>query len=240
MLFRSGWQSAFPIGSTALRPGVPVMSARWDTGVEAGWRHNIVELSTAVTLGAPSVPRLQTPSDGLEWSGRAAVHLPSGVVLGASGARGSWIDRRTLALMPADRRESAQSLVGADIEIGRGHWLVRAEWMRSLFQVPIASGPSPVVPLVASAAFAEARYRVRPRWQLAVRVDTLSFSSVQGAVFNSGQPTPWDAAVQRIEFVTGFRLVRRADLRAGWQYDWRDGGFVHEHGYPALQLLVWF
>jgi hypothetical protein len=234
-----GWQSSFPIGSSALRPGVPLMSPRWDTGVEAGWRHDRVELSTALTVGAPSIPRTDPTNAGRAWSGRAAVHQPSGVVLGVSGARGSWMDRAALDLVAADRRQSAQSLVGADVECGRGPWLVRGEWLRSVFEVPIATGLSPVAHLSATAAFAEARYRLRPRWQLAARVERLAFSAVRGTL-NNGQPTSWDAPVRRVELVAGFRVQRQVEVRGGWQHDWRDGGRVRARGYPVLQALMWF
>ena len=49
------------------------------------------------------------------WSGRAAVHLPVGMTIGVSGARGPVDRDAVLALLPDDRRgASAQTLVGAD------------------------------------------------------------------------------------------------------------------------------
>jgi len=46
--------------------------------------------------------------------------------------------------------------------------------------------------------------------------------------------------VTRVEAVVGFRVTRPIEIRAGWQHNWRDGGRVHERGYPALQVLYWF
>jgi hypothetical protein len=216
-----------------------LISSRWDTGVEAGWRRNALDVSGAYTVGAPSVPRSRTTNDGRQWSGRGAVHLPTGLVLGVSGARGAWIDRAALGLVAADRRQSAQSIVGTDLEWGRGRWLARGEWVRSVYQVPLAASPTPVAHLGAAAAFAEARYRLHPRWQIGVRVERLTFSNVQGTL-DGGRPTPWDAPVRRLELVAGLRVHRRIEVRGGWQYDWRDGGRVRARGYPALQVLAWF
>jgi len=234
-----GWQPSFPVGSAALRPGVPLVSPRWDTGIEASWRRSALEVSGAITMGAPSQPRLRATNDGRQWSGRAAWHFPAGITAAVSGARGSWLDRGVLALVAADRRRSSQSLVGADVEIGRGRWLLRSEWLRAGFDVPLASGPTAVAHLTAASAFAELRYRPHPRWQVGMRVERLAFSHVPNAL-DGGSLTPWDAPVSRIETVVGFRVLRTVDLRAGWQQDWRAGGRIRERGYPALQALVRF
>jgi hypothetical protein len=234
-----GWQSSFPIGSPVPAAGIPLLSSRWDTGVEAGWRGHVLDLSGAVTMGAPSVPRFNATNTSRQWSGRAAVHLAPGLVLGFSGSHGHWIDRRVLVSLPEDRQDSTQELVGADVECGRGPWLMRAEWLHSSFAVPFASGAVPVGHLSSSALFADVRYRIHPRWQVALRTEQLSFARVVGT-FDAGRPTTWDAPVQRIETVVGFRVTRNIDVRGGWQYDWRDGGRVHERGFPAFQVLTWF
>ena len=100
-----GWRPSFPLGSTAVAPGIPLVSAaRWDTGVQVLWRRQWLAAAGAVTLGAPAVPVVHDRSDGQQWSGRAAVHLPDGLTLGVSGARGAWIDREVLAHPPAFER----------------------------------------------------------------------------------------------------------------------------------------
>jgi len=231
-----GWQSSFPIGSTVPGPGIPLISSRWDTGVQVGWRHRSLELSGAVTMGAPAAPRLTATNDGRQWSGRVAVTLAPGVVAGLSGARGAWIDRDVLALLPDDRRESTQSVVGADVECSRGRWLMRAEWLRSGFAVPLASGSTPIAHLGASSIFTDFRYRLHPRWQIGMRLEHLGFATVQG----TGGPMAWDAPVERVETVLGFRVRRNIDVRGGWQYDWRSGGRVRERGFPAVQIITWF
>jgi hypothetical protein len=233
-----GWRPAFPIGSQAIEPGVPLVSStRWDTGVEARWRTGLVEMAGALTRGAPAVPVVRETNDDYQWSGRVAVHVPAGLTLGISGARAAWIEDDVLALMPAARRgDRGQTVVGADVELGLGHWLIRGEVLRSTFEIPILMVPSEVR-LRAWSGFVDGRYRWHPRWQVAARAERIGFDRVVGS---SGVPTPWDAAVTRIEGVIGFRVTRAIDVRAGWQHNWRNAGRIHERGIPAVQVLYWF
>ena len=61
-----GWRPTYPIGSQTIETGVPLVSAtRWDTGVEARWRPGLMELSGAVTRGAPAVPVVRETNGGL-------------------------------------------------------------------------------------------------------------------------------------------------------------------------------
>jgi len=144
-----------------------------------------------------------------------------------------------LNLYPEDRRdEKIQTVVGVDAEAGVGPWLLRAEWVHSSFELPFLVTPAPDH-LSTDSAFAEARYRFRPRWQVAGRVEHLGFSEVTGTL-NNGQPTSWDAPVERVEGVLGFRALKNLEVRGGYQYNWRDGGRVHERGYPTAFVLYWF
>ena len=74
---------------------------------------------------------------------------------------------------------------------------------------------------------------------MAGRVEHLGFSQISGTL-NSGLPTSWDAPVERVEGVLGFRAMKNLEVRAGYQYNWRDGGRVHERGYPTALVLFWF
>jgi hypothetical protein len=236
-----GWQPSFPIGSQDKGPGLPLIAAfHWDTGIEGHWTGGRVDLAAALTRGAPAVAVLAGSHEGPEVSGRAAVTAAPGLTLGVSAARGHWIEPAVLARVPdSSRGETAQSVVGADVEYGLGRVLVRAEWLRSAFEVPPVAAPALDVPLVAQSAFVEGRYRLRPRWQASGRVERLTFSEIRGTL-NAGAPTPWDAPVTRIEAVLGFRAARNLEVRGGWQHDWRDAGRVLTRGYPAMQVLYWF
>jgi hypothetical protein len=230
-----GWRPSYPIGSTALAPGLPLVAfSRGDTGVQGQWTTAQWSLAGALTLGTAADPRIRNNNDGVSVSGRVAMVRPSGVTVGISVARGAWVGDAVASILQAsDRRaDAAQTLVGVDAEMARGHWIVRGEWWRSQFDVPTLSQS-----LVASASFLETRYRVRPRWQVAGRVDQLTFSTIRGA---AGVATPWDAPVWRLEGVVGYRASRHLELRAGWQHNWRSAGRVRERSFPTLQALYWF
>jgi hypothetical protein len=233
-----GWRPSYPIGSQEIETGVPLVSAtRWDTGIEGRWRVAWLELAGAFTRGAPAVPVVRETNGGRQWSGRAAVYVPAGLKFGVSAARGEWIEDSVLLTIPeSERDESAQTVIGADAELGIGHWLVRGEVIRSAFEIPIVLSPGKS-PLVAWSSFLSARYRWHPRWQIAARAERLDFATVTGP---NGVAVEWDAPVTRLEAVVGFRVTRPMEIRAGWQHNWRDGGRVLERGYPAVQVLYWF
>jgi len=233
-----GWLSTYPVGTYSSGPGVPLVSAStWDTGVQGTWGADRVEVSAAVTRGAPATPVVRETNDGLMWSGRTSVRLPGGVVLGASAARGQWIHADVLELTPRGTASaSSQAIVGADVEVGQNTWLLRAEWLRTTFSLPLASTAPEGIGLSAWAGFVEARFRPHPRWQLGSRFERLDFSTVR----SNGAATTWDAPVTRVEGALTYRITRTIEVRAGWQHNWRDGGRVRRRGFPALAALYRF
>lgn len=236
-----GWQPSYPAGSTEIRGGVPLVSvANWDTGVEAVWETDAVELSGAVTRGTLAVPAVRDSNGAVSLTGRAAAHLPYGVTLGASASRGRWIDDAALDLTSAGRDSQSRQLgVGVDVEVGSGPFLARAEWVHARFDVPMVDPSAIPVALGADATFVEGRYRLHPRWQVGLRADRLGFTGVAGGT-GSGLLTDWDAPVKRVEGVVGFRATRQLELRLGWQHNWRDGGRVRDFGLPMAAAFYWF
>jgi hypothetical protein len=230
-----GWQPSFPIGSQALRPGVSLISAAsWDTGVQVIAKARGFTLAGAVTEGPPSRPSVRDSTPGLGFSGRASFTLPAGIVIGASGGTGTWIDRQVLDQTSPDGADASQRVVGVDAEAGRGHWLLRTEWFHSAFTLPIAT--TMPLRLGTNVGYVEGRYRLSARWQFGARVERLRFARVEG----SRGPTPWDADVDRAEAAVAYRATTTAEIKVAWQHNWRDGGRVHERGYPAIQLLYWY
>ena len=68
-----GWQPSYPVGSTSVEPGVPLVSAStWDTGVSGIWRRGRIDVAGALTQGSPAIPVVRDTNDDLMWSGRAA------------------------------------------------------------------------------------------------------------------------------------------------------------------------
>lgn len=236
-----GWRPSFPIGSHEIATGVPLVSAfEWATGAEAHGQVGRFDLAAAVTRGAPAFPAPINAPGGPAVSGRIGAEAGLGFTLGASAASGRWIDRSVLSAVPERQRDrSSQSVVGADLEYSHARLLVRAEWLRSAFDIPSSAAPEIRSPLVANSGFLEGRYRWHPRWQGAVRAERLTFSRIRGTLFEAAA-TPWDAPVTRVEATLGFRAARNLELRAGWQHDRRQGGRIRVRSYPAAQVLYWF
>jgi hypothetical protein len=237
----SGWETRYPAGNTTEAPGLPLVAvSRWDTGAEVGWQNERFDLAAAVTQGSPAAPVVRDTNGGWMYSGRAAAHLPAGLTIGVSGATSQWVENAALDVTPAGRDSpSTQSLVGTDVEFGLDRWLVRGEWLRSAFDLPLASPPSSTLHLIAASGFVEGRYRPHPRWQIGVRAGRITFNDVRPSSLGAS-PIPWDAPVTRVEGTLGFRVNRQLDLRAGWQENWRTGGRVGRQGYPTASVLFWF
>ena len=226
-----GWQPSFPVGSTSVATGLPLVSAfRWDTGVQGRWSGAYVEATAAVTAGTLSDPRFADNNGGRQISGRVAAKPMIGLLIGASAAQGAWLSDDVTALLPttARSRSYSQRALGVDAEYSRAHWLVRGEVVWSGWQMPfMAVGETHR--LDACGMWIEGRYRLSPRFFVAARGDRLTFSRIAGTVFG-GLPVTWDAPVDRVE--TGLRMVpaaqsRRACGRSAQLAGRRTGSLAH-------------
>ena len=230
-----GWRPSYPIGATEFAPGLPLLAySRGDTGVQMQWTAASWTAAAAVTRGTVADPRVRDNNGGLTLSSRVAMIRPSGLTVGVSASRGSWVGRdvRSLLTPVEQQRGTTQALLGVDTEFARGHWILRSEWWHSRFNVPTLTQA-----LSATGGFAEARYRFLPRWQVSMRGDRLAFSKI---AWSGGPTEAWDAPVWRVEGALGYRVSRHIDVRAGYQYNWRRAGRVGALGFPTLQAMVWF
>jgi hypothetical protein len=230
-----GWRSSFPVGAATPAPGVPLVNGyRWDTGVQVRWQRGVVDITTAVTNGSLSNPRLRDDNGGKQVSGRVAMRPAVGLVIGASGAGGAWL-ARSVPLAGAH----PQTAVGADIEYSRDHWIVRGELVLSRWSLPMPLLPASASAVTAVGRWVEGRYRITPRVFLAGRADHLGFSRLQGS--DRAIPArPWDAAVTRVEAGAGYYLQRNLVARATVQRNHRGGGRVANRTFVSAQLAYWF
>jgi len=232
-----GWLSSFPVGDSTPSPGVPLVTAfRWDTGVQAHWKTDSVDLTGAVTRGTLSDPRFKDNNHSPQVSGRAAYRPATGVILGASAAHGAWLSDSVADLVDQTSRRYGQTALGADAEYSRDHLLIRSELGWSRWSVPFATSMPSGVNLDALGAWDEARRKWTPRFFTAARVDRLGFSRTPGDVTG----VDWDAPVMRVEGVLGLYLQRNLVARVGLQFNDRNGGRVHQRTYVAAQLAFWF
>ena len=238
-----GWRANYTEGDLVPAPGVPVVSAyRWDTGLEAHVATERVDAAVSVTSGTLSNPRVDDDNDGRQIAGRVAWHPIVGLTLGASGARGAFVDRLIVdkyepVLGPHDYTQEA---VGVDGEYSRGYWIVRGEAILSRWRLPAINQPFIDRPVGARSGYLEGRYRFNPRVFAAARVDGLSFTTVTGQRLFDGQPKTWDAPVSRLEIGGGVNIQRNLTARIVAQRNWRDGGRVHNRTYVSAQLAYWF
>src|SRR4051812_10719829 len=219
-----GWRASYPVGNAEPGPGVPLISAyRWDTGIEARYGGERFEAAAAVTAGTLSNPRVGDDNDGRQWSGRVAWKPVTGLILGASGARGAFVTREIVdAYEPLlGPHDYTQETLGLDGEYSRRYWIVRGEAIRSRWRLPKINAPFIEAPLAAQSEYLEGRYRFGPRLFAAGRVDRLAFSEIRGLRFFAGEPTPWDAGVRRVEAGGGVYLQRNLTARAIVQHNWR-------------------
>jgi hypothetical protein len=234
-----GWRPSFPVGSTAVSPGLPIVSAfQWDTGVEVRAGSAPLELSASVTTGTLSNPRVRDDNGGKQIAGRVAWRPIVGLVAGFSGARGPYLGDRLINSLPKTigRRDFHQRALGADLEYSRDYWLIRGEAIFNDWELPAISAPAIVEPLHARAVLIEGRYAVLPGVFLGGRYDYLGFSRIQG----SKNTQTWDAPVTRVEAGGGYYLRRNLVAKITYQHNWRETSLFSELGVWAGQLQFWF
>jgi hypothetical protein len=242
-----GWAVRYPRATATVGPqGLPLVSARrWDTGVSAQWDGSKVQAGVAVTMGTLSSPRTEDDNAGKQIAGRIGVTPSASFTLGVSGSSGEYLadsgrstDYGTVAWLPEPARSATyrQQAVGLDAEYAIGHVVVRGEVVGSRWGVPFQNG-DPTLRLGALGSSIETRVALTPRWSVALRGDRLGFSRVAGS---TGDVRSWDAPVRRLEGAVGYLVRRNVRVKAGYQYNWRDGGRERSLGMAGAQLLYWF
>lgn len=235
-----GWRSQFPVGNAAPDRGLPLIDAEhWDTGVQGRVRAGMVEWIAAATAGTLSSPQVGDDNDGRSLQTRLVVRPHPAVAIGASGARGAYLSSDLAGTLPPGRSVESfrQRAAGIDLAIAAGRWAVRGEAIRAWWSVP-AVGDSRLAPaLTATALWGEGRWRAWPGLDLTARVERLGFGEVEGP---SG-PTPWEAAVTRVEGGVVLAVHRHVRLKTVWQRNRRPlGGRVRHDSLVAGQISVWF
>jgi len=242
-----GWAVRYPRATATVGPqGLPLVAARrWDTGVSAQWDGGKVDAGVAVTVGTLSSPQFDDDNGGKQISGRVGFTPAPSFSIGVSGASGEYLsdagestDYGDVGGLPPPARYEThrQQALGLDAEYSLGHVVVRGEVVASRWDVPFQNG-DPTLPLDALGSAIETRIALTPRWSMAVRGDRLGFSRVTAA---DGVVRTWDANVLRVEGAVGYLVRRNVRVKAGYQYNWRDGGRERSIGMAGAQLLYWF
>ncbi|MET0554417.1 MAG: hypothetical protein ABW221_15340 [Vicinamibacteria bacterium] len=235
----SGWLVGWDADYESYAAGLPIVAARrWDTGMQATIASDRLRLSAAVTQGTLGNPRLGDDNDGKQVQARLHFRISPDLAAGVSGARGDYLARTVRDTLPADIRTRSfrQRAGGVDLEYGRGHWLFRAEGVWNAWDAAARSSPLAGEDLTARALSVEGRYRLWPGVHVAARVDRLDFGDITGP---DGRAS-WEAPVSRLEAGAGYQVTRTLSLKAAWQRNRRDGGFVRGNDLFAAQASWWF
>jgi hypothetical protein len=234
----NGWRVGYQ-GYVTAESGLPMVAGRrWDTGIEARVGGDSLQLAAALTQGTLGHPAVHDDNDGKQISTRAGWRPAAGLVLGLSAARGEYLDESTQRLLPelARGRTFRQRALGTDVEYARGHVVVRSEAVWTSWDAAAETEPLLGETLDALAWYLEGKYVLFPGFHVAARYDRVGFGDVQGP---NGKE-PWEAPVWRLETGVGFAVTRQIRLKAVYQHNEREGGFVRSNDLVAVQGAIWF
>lgn len=235
-----GWLSSFPRGDPSPARGLPIVNTdMWDTGLQLRLGHGPVEWAGAITAGSLGSPRLKDDNDGRARSTRVTWRWRPGLVIGGSAADGAYLSSTLDPLLPAGDRAGRyrQRALAADIEASAGRWMARGEVLHSRWRLPALNGDSSSRDVAALVWWGEARVRLTPGLDVALRGERLGFSTVPTAT----GVQPWEAPVTRLDAGLAFVPFRHLRVKAGAQRNRRPlGGRVRHDTLLAAQVAVWF
>jgi hypothetical protein len=234
-----GWAPHYSIGAGPGMSGLPLVSTTgWSPGVTISAHRGNISAAVAVTQGGLAAPGSVGWNGGWEATGRVELRAAVGLIVGLSGARGSFVDERLspTAATAVANRDPRETALGVDAEYSRGYWLLRMETIVSRRTYPAFRPPYLSDALTAVAIDGEVRYAIRPGLYAAARIGHLAFGTIEG----SAGPASWDADVTRIETGLGYSLIRNLLVKVVYQYDRRDSTRSPSVNLGAAQLVVRF
>ena len=233
-----GWLSTFPLGRLEADRGLPIINTvRADTGVQVHGVNGMFEWTGAITTGSLSNPRVSDDNDGRQIAGRIVARPVAALAIGASVARGAFLNRVIEESLPDVRAEDGvQRVIGVDAEYSEGRFLVRGEVIHAQWRLPNQLRDTNERDLGARSVMAETRYRIYPGVQVAARIERLAFSTLR--LGNTRQA--WEAPVRRLELGGSYSFTRNVTFKGSWQRNVRDGGRILEDNLLATQIVYWF
>jgi hypothetical protein len=201
-------------GSPIKFNGMPMIyDPCWDVGVQAIGSAGRLEYVVAVSQGTLSAPRFKGGDNnhGKQFSGRLAFVPYAGVVVGASYARGPYLDSALQPSLPAGSQvnDFNQEIYGFDAEYGVRHLVLYAELASNRWQSPkITDGHGRREDLKTLGWYVEGRYTLRPGLFAAVRYDRIGFGDIDDGT-GTGRRVPWNYDVSLWEYGLGYYLTDR-------------------------------
>jgi hypothetical protein len=231
-------------GSTTKFNGLPMIyDPCWDVGLQAMGSVGRLEYVFAVSQGTLSVPRFKGGDNnhGKHLSGRLAFVPRPGMVLGASYAKGPYLDSTLQSFVRTglDIESFDQEIYGFDVEYGIRHLVVYAEYANNRWGSPnITDGQGHLEPLNSAGGYVEARYTLLPGLYAAVRYDRLTFGDIDDGT-GRGVSVAWDYGVRTWEYGVGYYLTDRIIAKIVRQDFTTSADLPSEH-FWAVQLSASF
>ena len=221
--------------------GLPlVYDACWDFGVQAlgsVWRF---EYLVGITQGTLSDPRTNPSdnNDGKQLLGRLAFVPRAGAVVGASFARGPYLDdgvATQIETAGADVEDFEQIIYGLDLEYGIRHFQLIAEFASNTWQAATLNAGA--VDLKTVSWYVEISYKLKAGLTAAARYGRLDFGKITSG---SGRRTDWEYDVGRSELGLHYLFTDGVIGKAVWQRHVIDQPGARKLNLGALQLVTSF
>jgi hypothetical protein len=212
--------------------GLPVLYDNcWNTGAELFGQAGDFDWSVAALTGSTTLPSRNRAKNVPQGTGRLAWNRGPSLVVGASGWAGPYLLDGMPALGSADASDFLNTGVGMDLA-----WTLRYVDLHA--EVYRAGWEHPTLPnLSAVSGYLEAKYKFRPRWHAAARVDTFEPSEIPAG---AGQTVKWDYPVRRAEYGFGFRPSPRVMAKAVVQMNRFDGNDSLDEDHYLMQVSARF
>ena len=231
-------------GSTIKFNGMPIIyDPCWDVGVQALGSAGRLEYIFGVSQGTLSAPRFKGGDNnhGKQVSARLAFVPRPGLVLGASFARGPYLDSALQPNLPPGTRveDFNQIIYGFDAEYGVRHLALYAEVANNRWQAPnITDGQGRRQDLKTLGWYVEGRYTLRPGLFAALRYDRVDFGDIDDGT-SAGRKVPWNYDVHLWEYGVGYYLTDRIIAKLVRQ-DYRSAGDPEPESFWAVQVSASF
>jgi len=233
----TAWGGEYDTTAGAERGMRIISDSEWDVGATLRGTLHPLEFALGAVQGAPGAPAPgRDTNDGKSVIGRIGLSPAPALRFGVSGSWGAYLDDAVSDGLPAGAHvtQYRQRLGMADAQLLLGHLELRAEGAINVWETPT------VGELRVGGGYGEARLVFATRWYAAARGDRLRFSRV---VESTGRSLPWDHDLDRAEGGIGYRIERRASLKAVAQRTWdhdADENETYAYDLVALQFVLSF
>jgi len=197
--------------------GLPILyDSCWNVQWELLGERGAFEYSVGMTPGSLSNPNRSRAVPGSTWLARLGVVPTPALRIGVSGGHGPYLstpapDDGGVLPYTDDPSDFDQTLVGADLELQGGRFVLTTEAYMSRWTTPLVPDD-----LDAVGGYAEGRLDFAPGWYAAGRVGGLFFGDIVTDP-STGARAPWDRDTRRTELALGYRLAREVLIKLDWQ-----------------------